>query len=102
MSLEGCQRNGSSYRVEVSGWDRTRTFFVEKSELRCDQKVGQQIRLRRSLHPGTMIFVRLLLPFLSERATSVAYRAEQISVTPEGEFDFRLDRVQTKSARELV
>lgn len=102
MSLGGGQRMGSSYRVEVSGWDSSRAFFVEKSELRWDEEAGQQVRLTRSLHPGTMIFVRLLLPYLSERASSVAYRAEQISVTPKGEFEFRLDRVQAKRERELV
>jgi hypothetical protein len=102
MSLQGGQRIGSSYRVEVSGWDSSRTFFVEKTELRWDQEIGQQVRLNRSLHTGTMIFVRLLLPYLAERASSVAYRAEQIAVTAKGEFEFRLDRVQAKREREVV
>jgi len=43
---------------------------VEKSDLRWDEEIGQQIRLKRSLHPGTRSFVSLLLPHLAERGSS--------------------------------
>jgi hypothetical protein len=77
-------------------------FFVEKTELKWNEEAGQQVRLTRSLHPGTMIFVRMLLPYLAERASSVAYRAEQVSLTPRGEYEFRLERVKTKRERGVV
>ncbi len=82
------------YRVEVSGWDSSHTFFVEKSELAWNEENGKHLTLTRSLHPGTMIFVRLLQPTMSVRSTSVAYRAELVATTPEGHCQFRLHRAE--------
>ena len=33
------------YRVEVSGWDKNQTFFVEKSELEWSEESGKQVTL---------------------------------------------------------
>lgn len=81
------------YRVEVSGWDSSQTFFVEKSELEWNEETGKQIKLSRALRKGTMIFVRLLQPTASDRASSVAYWAEYVATTPEGTHQFSLTQV---------
>ncbi len=52
----------STYRVEVSGWDSAQSFFVEIANLEWDEASSKNITLGRSLCPGTMVFVRLLLP----------------------------------------
>jgi hypothetical protein len=87
----------NSYRVEVSGWDSTHTFFVEKSELSWDEEGGRHLTLTHSLRPGTMIFVRLLQTTIPARSISVAYRAEQVATTPEGYCQFRLQRAEPLS-----
>jgi hypothetical protein len=56
-----------TYGVEVSGWDSSPSFFVEKTELAWSEASGKQITLRRQLRPGTMIFVRLLQPTATDR-----------------------------------
>ncbi len=83
-----------SYRVEVSGWDSSHTFFVEKSEISWNKGSGKQLTLTRSLRPGTMIFVRLLQPTTPVRPISVAYKAEHVATTPEGHCQFRLHRAE--------
>jgi len=61
----------SSYRVEVSGWDATQAFFLEKATLHWN--AGQEIALHARLRKGTVIFVRLLQPFESEENFPVPY-----------------------------
>ena len=86
-----------TYRVEVSGWDSTQSFFVEQSELEWSEESGKQVALSHALHKGTMIFVRLLRPTASDRSSSVAYWAEYISTTPEGLRQFRLTQVHPRA-----
>jgi hypothetical protein len=85
-----------SYPVEASGWDSAQTFFVEKSELEWNEVSGKQLTLSRSLCPGSMIFLRLLQSTSPDRSLSVAYHAEPIGVTPEGQQQFRLNQIQPK------
>jgi hypothetical protein len=85
-----------SYPVEASGWDSAQTFFVEKSELEWNEVSGKQLTLSRSLCPGSMIFLRLLQPISPDRSLPVAYHAEPIGVTPEGQQQFRLNQIQPK------
>lgn len=66
------QQPSSSHRVEVSGWDATQTFFLEKASLHWNA-AGQEIALRARLREGTVIFVRLLQPFESEENFPVPY-----------------------------
>jgi hypothetical protein len=66
------QEPSSSYRVEVSGWDATQSFFLEKATLHWNTG-GQQIVLRARLREGNVIFVRLLQPFESEGNFPVPY-----------------------------
>jgi hypothetical protein len=90
----------SSYSVEVSGWDSTHSFFVEKSELSWNEETGKRLRLARQLCPETMIFIRLLQPTTSDRTFPVAYQAEPLGTTPEGQQLFRVTRVQPRSTPE--
>ncbi len=83
----------STYSVEVSGWDHSHTFFVERSELCWSEEAGKQLTLSRRLPPGAMIFVRLLQPSDSERAFPVAYEAEALSTASDNPQQFRLTRV---------
>lgn len=87
----------NSYRVEVSGWDSSHTFFVEKSELSWNEESGKHLSLTRLLRPGTMIFVLLLQPTTPVRSISVAYKAEHVTTTPEGRHQFRLRRAEPVS-----
>ena len=81
-----------TYRVEVSGWDATQAFFVEKTELEWCEETGKQITLSRNLNPATMIFVRLLQPTSPDRSSPVAYKAEHIDSTEGNQHQFRLSR----------
>jgi hypothetical protein len=82
-----------TYRVEVSGWDNSQTFFVEKSELEWDESSGKQLKLKRSLSSGAMIFVRLMEPTAADRSSPVAYRAEYLGAAPEGSHRFCLKQI---------
>ena len=64
--------SGTSYRVEVSGWDATESFFFEKAALYWDD-AGQQVCLNARLREGTVVFVRLLQPFTSQENFPVPY-----------------------------
>jgi hypothetical protein len=97
MFLTGQDHVTGSYAVEASGWDSTQSFFVERSELRWDEVIGKHLTLSRSLCPGSMIFLRLLQPISQGRALSVAYRAQHVGVTPDGQQQFRLSQIQPSS-----
>lgn len=86
-----------SYPVEASGWDSTQSFFVEKSELEWNEVTGKHLTLSRSLCPGSMLFLRLLQPISQDRSLSVAYQAEHVGVTPDGQQQFRLSQIQPNS-----
>jgi hypothetical protein len=83
----------STYSVEVSGWDNSHAFFVERSELQWSEESGKQLTLSHRLPPRAMIFVRLLQPTDGDRAFPVAYEAEALSTGSEKPQQFRLTRV---------
>ena len=69
----------NSYQVEVSGWDREQTFFVEKTVLEWNGDGGKQLYVRHPIAPGAVVFVRLIDP-TAERATfPLAYQAELVT-----------------------
>jgi hypothetical protein len=80
----------SRYRVEVSGWDKHQTFFVEKSELEWNEESGKQVALSHKVPDGAVVFLRLLQPMSTNRSLPVAYEAEFLSVSPNGQHQFRL------------
>ena len=93
MRLTAEQPVTHTYPVEVSGWDCSHTFFVEKCELEWSE-VGKCLSLRRSLSPGSMIFLRLLLPTAPDRSLPVAYHAYPAGRSPGGHQLFRLNQIQ--------
>jgi hypothetical protein len=97
MLLTCGQSHTRTYRVEVSGWDVSHIFFVEKSELSWNEENGKQITLTRALTPGTMIFVRLLQATSADRSVAVPYQAEQLAATSEGVWQFRIHRAEPRA-----
>jgi hypothetical protein len=89
----------NSYRVEVSGWDDHKSFFVENSELEWSDESGKQVTLNRGLTDGAVVFLRLLQPMSNDRAHPVAYEAELLARTDEGLRQFRLRPVSTRPTR---
>jgi len=87
------------YRVEVSGWDDNKSFFVENSELEWTDESGKQVILNRGLTEGALIFLRLLQPISKDRSHPVAYAAELVTRTDEGLRQFRLRPVSTRPTR---
>lgn len=96
MQLTVRQPLSSTYSVEVSGWDNSLSFFVEKTELSWKEETGKFLTLSRLLCPGTMIFVRLLQPIAAERSYPVAYQAEAVATTVEGRHQFRIKRCEPR------
>jgi len=83
----------SLYRVEVSGWDKNQTFFVEKSDLEWSEASSKQITLSHAVPDGAVVFVRLV-PYLStEQSHPVAYETEFVETTAEGRHELRLHPV---------
>ena len=77
--MNDTSRVSESYLVEVSGWGLDEEFFVEKTELFCNEADGdRKIRLRQTLNKGTVIFVRLLAWQYASGQMPVAYRVESI------------------------
>jgi hypothetical protein len=67
-----------SYRVEVSGWDASDTFFVEKTTLEWGHEAHKTISLRSTLREGSVVFVRLLPSIGNENHFLIAYLAVQV------------------------
>ena len=80
----------ASYFVEVSGWDQQESFFVEKSQLACDEAVGKFISLRHYLSDGSLIFLRLLNSDTSLTAIPMAYEAHFVGCDLNGFNQFSL------------
>jgi hypothetical protein len=86
----------SLYRVEVSGWDTTQSFFVEKSDLEWNEETGKSVILSHALTEDAMIFVRLLQHAAPDRSHAVAYEAEFVGRTLDGKNQFRLIQAQPR------
>jgi hypothetical protein len=88
------------FRVEVSGWDDHKCFFVENSELDWSEETGKQVILSHGLANGTVVFLRLLQPISADRGHPVAYQAEFVSTTSEGHQQFRLRPISARQDRQ--
>jgi hypothetical protein len=97
MSLSARFPISSLYRVEVSGWDKSQTFFVEKSELEWTEESGKQVTLSSAVPDGSVVFLRLIQPLSADRSQPVPYETEFLSVTPEGHNQFRLHPVSARN-----
>jgi hypothetical protein len=99
MSLTARHPVKNFYPVEVSGWDASESFFVEKSELEWGEDAGKQLILHRMLREGAHIFVRLIQMFSSERSHPVPYEAHYVGSTADGHWQFRLLPVRLRMER---
>jgi len=97
MFVSNRQPISCSYRVEVSGWDASAQFFVEKSELAWDELSGKHVVLNHALREGAIVFVRLERASLVERSGPVAYEAELVGSDAGGKNLFRLNQVQPRT-----
>ena len=85
-----------SYRVEVSGWDATQTFFVEKTVLHWTA-AGQELPLRSRLGDSAVVFVRLLQPLDSDENFPIAYVVEKsLSLEIDGRVTVSIARLHPK------
>ena len=78
------------YMVEVSGWDSSHNFFVEKCDLVWNENSDKHVALKRTLRDSTTLFVRLLQGGEAERSHPVVYQAELVGRTANGLLKFRL------------
>jgi hypothetical protein len=97
MSLSARFPITSLYRVEVSGWDKSQTFFVEKSELEWNEESGKYVTLSSAVPDGSVVFLRLIQPLSADRSQPVPYETEFLSVTPDGQNQFRLHPVSPRA-----
>jgi hypothetical protein len=81
------------YAVEVSGWDCSEEFFVERCELEWDEESNKQVALTRPLRENTLLLVRLLQEAEAGRSHPVVYEAELVGKTERGLQQFRLNPV---------
>jgi hypothetical protein len=91
------ERGGGSYRVEVSGWDLTENFFVEKTLLSWQEDGSKRVLLRTPLNAGTLVFVRLIGESPGGRGVPVTYQVERIAKTLSGQgCEVLLERLHPK------
>jgi hypothetical protein len=86
----------SHYSVEVSGWDTSEGFFVEKCELEWNEQSAKHVVLSRMLPQGAHVFVRLLQPMSAERSYPVPYEAHFAGSQPDGHCKFLLIAVRPR------
>jgi hypothetical protein len=71
-------RNQNSYAVEVSGWDASEDFFVEKTDLTWTADGMKEISLHRTMREGSVIFVRLMQPMANADNYPIACQAVKV------------------------
>jgi hypothetical protein len=86
----------TSYRVEVSGWDSSQNFFVEKSDLEWSEDAGKHLLLSHSLRDRALLFVRLIHTTSIEASHPVPYQVEPLGTAPGGQYGFRLHPILPK------
>jgi len=69
----------TSCRVEISGWDLSENFFVEKTLLRHCNDGSQKVLLHTPLRVGALVFARLTDESTSDRAVPVTYQVATIN-----------------------
>jgi hypothetical protein len=75
MDFDGKQ---NSYTVEVSGWDASEDFFVEKTDLTWTADGTKEIGLHRVVREGSVIFVRLMQPAAGADNYPIACQAVKV------------------------
>ncbi len=77
MDFDGNQQQ-NSYAVEVSGWDVSEIFFVEKTNLTWAADGMKEVSLRHPVREGSVIFVRLMQPVESADNYPIACQAMKV------------------------
>lgn len=85
------------YAVEVSGWNRSQNFFVERCDLEWTEEGRKRVRLTQDLRGNAIVFVRLLQPRPAEQAHPVAYEAELLEESGGRGRQFQLKAVVPRS-----
>jgi len=75
--MESQSHRSNGYPVEVSGWDASDNFFVEKTVLSWPDD-DKEIRVRCTLRQASVIFVRLLQPLARNNNFPIAYQVKRI------------------------
>jgi hypothetical protein len=95
--MEIISEHGGEYRVEVSGWDASECFFVEKTTLHWGRELSREIALRSTLRAGGVVFVRLIQPLAQAVSFPIAYQATEIAAKNRSGFSrVKLDRIQPR------
>jgi hypothetical protein len=85
------------YRVEVSGWDASDAYFVEKTTLDWIGGDDKEISLRPTMREGAIVFVRLLQQFGKVDSLPIAYRASGVRIDESGRTLVRLERLEPRA-----
>jgi hypothetical protein len=89
-----------SYRVEVSGWDTSERFFVEKTTLDWGREADKEISLRSAVCQGSVVFVRLLQPLANNNNFPITYQAVHVMERDaDGRMRVRLAQLRPRSTR---
>jgi len=102
MTLSAPSAVTTMYRVEVSGWDCTQCFFVEKAELEWSESGDKLVTLRRQIREGTILFLRLLQATSPDRAHPVPYTAESVGQPGPHQWEYRLRQVLPRASGDHV
>lgn len=90
-----------SYRVEVSGWDISENFFVEKTLLDWRGEEQKEIRLRTPVRKGCVLFVRLMQPTSLISNMPIAYQVmELLEAKSERRFRVSLAKLRPRTRAE--
>ncbi len=87
----------SSYHVEVSGWDASDAFFVEKTTLDWSGGDKKEISLWPTLRENAVVFVRLLQEFGKTDSFPIAYRAASVEAGENGRTLVQLARLHPQA-----
>ena len=87
-----------SYRVEVSGWDASDAFFVEKTTLEWSGGDKKEISLRSALGEDAVVFVRLLQEYGKVDSFPIAYRAASVMSSENGRTLVQLARLKPRAS----
>jgi hypothetical protein len=88
----------TSYRVEISGWDVEKNFFVEKTDLDWSDEQIKKVFLRRPLRHRAVVFVRLISPTTLGDSVPIAYQAERVhKADGDGTWEIHLVQLHPRS-----
>jgi hypothetical protein len=96
--MDGSVLDARDLPVEVSGWDSSENFFVEKTHLGWGREGNYEIAVHRHVRVGCVVFVRLLRPFADNADFPIAYRVDQSPADTRGEMRISLSRLHPKAS----